>query len=235
MPGRIRAIVVAFVTASLLIVGAVPAFAPYSRQAGEAFNLTEACPKYVSFEVASMEPVPPTATIQAYSPPSEIGNPAALVLNRTLRLRRVEEPFRPLDPEDPADFSHHRRAVLRWDTGRLAPNTEIAIGSANAVSDPASFVVSRVSDRCDPPHLRLDRVCSQSTDQLLTWRVRNPESRPVDFNAEVLGTRPAQIRIGTVPANGEANFQTTRVSGLNIVLLFVGGILVDVELGCLRR
>jgi hypothetical protein len=48
----------------------------------------------------------------------------------------------------------------------------------------------------------------------------------------VLGTRPVEIHIGTVPANGEATFQT-QVPGPDVVALFVGG--VPVNLGICRR
>jgi hypothetical protein len=65
-----------------------------------------------------------------------------------------------------------------------------------------------------------------------TWRVRNPEQVAVDFNAEVLGTRPVEIHIGTVPANGEATFQT-QVPGPDVVALFVGGVPVNLGI-CLR-
>jgi hypothetical protein len=62
--------------------------------------------------------------------------------------------------------------------------------------------------------------------------VRNPEQEPADFNAEVLGTRPAELHFGTVPANGEVTFQT-QVPGPDVVVLFVGG--VPVDLGICRR
>jgi hypothetical protein len=65
-----------------------------------------------------------------------------------------------------------------------------------------------------------------------TWRVRNPEQVAVDFNAEVLGTRQVEIHIGTVPANGEATFQT-QVPGPDVVALFVGGVPVNLGI-CLR-
>jgi hypothetical protein len=83
------------------------------------------------------------------------------------------------------------------------------------------------SPRGDTPDLRLSFLPAQSTDQLLSWRVRNPNSEPVDFNAQVVGTDPAQVVLGTVPANGEAVFQTERVPGRNVVRLFVGGKRVD--------
>jgi hypothetical protein len=57
--------------------------------------------------------------------------------------------------------------------------------------------------------------------------VHNPNPTAVEFNAQVLGTRPAEVELGTAPPNGAVTFQTDRVPGLNIVLLFVGGKLVN--------
>jgi hypothetical protein len=79
-------------------------------------------------------------------------------------------------------------------------------------------------DRC---RLGLDFVRSQSTAQVQTWRVRNPNPTAVEFNAQVLSPEPVQVKLGTVPPNGAVTFQTDRVPGLNIVLLFVGGKLVN--------
>jgi hypothetical protein len=150
------------------------------------------------------------------------------VLQRTLPVREVEPDLTPLanDPNnpDPSEFGYHGRAVLRWDVGRLAPGATVAVTTPDAGSD---FAPVTVSSRCDPPNLRLSRTCS-TTGGPHTWRVRNPEAVAVDFNAEVLGTRPARVIIGTVPANnGVAGF-TTQVPGPDIVVLFVGGIPVDV-------
>ena len=234
MTGRTRAAVVALLTVGLLTVGMGQALARYTRTAAEAINPTEACPLYLSLEVASMAPDPgpngPVVTIQAYSPASELGNPNALVLERTVRVREVDPPLTPLanDPDnpDPSEFPFHGRAVLRWDVGRLSPGATVAVTTPDAGSD---FAPATVSSQCDPPNLRLSRTCS-TTGGLHTWRVRNPEAVPVDFNAEVLGTRPAEVHIGTVPANnGVAEF-TTQVPGPDVVVLFVGGIPVDVGL-----
>jgi hypothetical protein len=238
MAGRTRAAVVALVATGLLVIGAAPAFARFGRTAAEAINPTEACRKYLSLEVASMAPDEgpngPVVTIQAYAPASEFRNPAALVLERTVPVREVFPPLTPLadDPvnPDPSPFDFHGRAVLRWNVGRLTPGTTVAVTTPDAGGD---FVPVTFSERCDPPNLRLSRTCSPTAGGPHTWRVRNPESFAVDFNAEVLGTRPAQVHIGTVTANGEATFQTTQVPGPDIVALFVGGIPVGVGV-CLR-
>lgn len=234
MAGRRRAAVVVLMIAGLLAVGMSPAFARYTRTAAEAINPTEACPKYLSFEVASMAPDPgpngPVVTIQAYSPASELRNPAALVLERTIRVREVSPELTPLanDPDqpDPSPFGFHGRAVLRWDVGRLDPGATVAVTTPDAGE---SFALATVSQRCDPADVRLTSSCS-TTGGPHTWRVRNPESVPVDFNAEVLGTRPARVVIGTAPANGGLSdpFQT-QVPGPDIVVLFVGGVPVDVR------
>jgi hypothetical protein len=234
MAGRVRAAAIAVITAGLIVAGASPAFAPYSRTAAEAINPTEACPKYLSFEVASMAPDPgpkgPVVTIQAYSPASELGNPAALVLQRTIPVREVQPDLQPLlADDDPSEFGYHARAVLRWDVGRLAPGATVAVTTPDAGT---SFAPATVSSQCDPPNLRLSRTCSPTAGGPNTWRVRNPEQVAVDFNAEVLGTRPVEIHIGTVPANGEATFQT-QVPGPDVVALFVGGVPVNLGI-CLR-
>jgi hypothetical protein len=236
MAGRTRAAVVALVITGVLVIGAAPALARFGRTAAEAINPTEACPKYLSLEVASMAPDEgpngPVVTIQAYAPASEFRNPAALVLQRTVPVREVEPDLTPLadDPvdPDPSPFGFYGRAVLPWNVGRLAPGTTVAVTTPDAGE---SFVPVTFSQRCDPPNLRLSRTCS-TTGGPHTWRVRNPEAVPVDFNAEVLGTRPAKVHIGTVPAGGEATF-TTQVPGPDVVVLFVGGIPVDVGV-CLR-
>jgi hypothetical protein len=232
MAGRRRAAVVALLTAGLLLGVASPAFAPYARTAAEAINPTEACSKYLSLEVASMAPDEgpngPVVTIQAYAPASEVGNPAALVLERTIPVREVSPPLTPLanDPDQPDEspFPFHGRAVLLWNVGALPNGTTVAVTTPDAGGD---FAPVTFSQRCDPPNLRLSRTCS-TTGGPHTWRVRNPEAVAVDFNAEVLFTRPARVIIGTVPPNnGVAEF-TTQVPGPDVVVLFVGGIPVDV-------
>jgi hypothetical protein len=238
MAGRTRAAVVALVITGLLVIGTAPAFARFGRTAAEAINPTEACPKYLSLEVASMAPDEgpsgPVVTIQAYAPASEFRNPAALVLQRTIPVREVEPDLTPLanDPvdPDPSPFGFHGRAVLPWNVGRLAPGTTVAVTTPDAGDE---FVPVTFSQRCDPPNVRLSRTCS-TTGGPHTWRVRNPEAFAVDFNAKVLGTRPARVEIGTAPANGVSDPPfTTQVAGPDIVVLFVGGIPVDVGI-CLR-
>jgi hypothetical protein len=237
MTSRTRAAVVVLMTAGVLAVAISPAFARYGRTAAEAINPTEACSKYLSLEVASMAPDEgpngPVVTIQAYAPASEFRNPAALVLERTVPVREVDPPLTPLanDPDqpDPSEFPFHGRAVLRWNVGQLPPGTTVAVTTPDAGGD---FVPVTFSQRCDPPNLQLSRTCS-TTGGPHTWRVRNPEAVAVDFNAEVLFTRPARVVIGTVPPNnGVAEF-TTQVPGPDVVVLFVGGIPVDVGV-CLR-
>jgi hypothetical protein len=233
MTGRARVITVVLVSACLLVLGAAPAFAPFQRTAAEATNVTEACPNYLSLEVVTMAPDPgphgPTVTIQAYSPPPTATSPGKLVLNRTVRVREVEPDLNPIatTPED--FFFFHGRAVLFWDTGRLAPGTEVAIGPPDVFEIPPQDepVKRTISSQCHTPGLGLDFVRSQSTAQVLTWRVRNPNPTAVEFNAQVLGTRPAEVELGTAPPNGAVTFQTDRVPGLNIVPLFVGGKLVN--------
>jgi hypothetical protein len=237
MAGRMRAAVIALVTTGLLVLGMTPALARFGRTAAEAINPTEACSKYLSLEVASMAPDEgpngPVVTIQAYAPASEFRNPAALVLERTIPVREVFPPLTPLataDPPDPSEFPFHGRAVLRWNVGRLSPGTTIAVTTPDAGGD---FVPVTFSKRCDPPNVRLSRTCSTTAGVQHTWRVRNPEAVAVDFNAEVLGTRPARVEIGTAPANGTSEPFQTQVPGPDIVVLFVGGIPVDVA-ACLR-
>jgi hypothetical protein len=233
MAGRMRAAAVAVITAGLIVGGASPAFAPYSRTAAEAINPTEACPKYLSLEVASMAPdegpTGPVVTIQAYAPASEFRNPAALVLQRTIPVREVDPDLFPLGADN-ENFGYHGRAVLPWNIGRLAPGTTVAVTTPDAGDE---FAPVTFSQRCDPPDVRLSRTCSPTAGGQHTWRVRNPEAVAVDFNAEVVGTRPARVVIGTAPANGVSDQFTTQVSGPDVVVLFVGGIPVDVGI-CLR-
>jgi len=237
MAGRRRAAAVALITAGLLAAWATPAFAPYSRQAANAVNLTETCPNYLSLEVARQAPQdirPQNVTILAYALPASGQGPGTLVLDQTVRVRPVDPFLRPLADEPESDFELHGRAVLRWDTGRLAPGTKLLVGPPEDFESPpqALPIDATVSARCDPPNLRLSRTCS-ATGGPHTWRVRNPEAVAVDFNAEVLGTRPARVIIGTVPANnGVAEF-TTQVPGPDVVVLFVGGIPLDVG-ACLK-
>jgi hypothetical protein len=231
-----RAAVIVLIAGGLLTVGTAPALARYGRTAAEAINPTEACPKYLSFEVASMDPEEgpkgPVVTIQAYAPASALRDPAALVLERTIPVREVSPPLTPLaaaDPPDDNEFRFHGRAVLPWNVGALPNGTTVAVTTPDAGGD---FAPVTFSQRCDPPNLRLSRTCS-TTGGPHTWRVRNPEAVAVDFNAEVLFTRPARVIIGTVPPNnGVAEF-TTQVPGPDVVVLFVGGIPVDVGV-CLR-
>jgi hypothetical protein len=238
MAGRTRVAVIVLIVGGLLTVGMAPAFARYTRTAAEAINPTEACPKYLSFEVASMAPDEgpkgPVVTIQAYSPASALRDPAALVLERTIPVREVSPALTPLanDPDqpDPSPFPFHGRAVVPWDVGRLSPGATVAVTTPDAGGD---FAPATVSQRCDPPNLRLSKTCSTTAGGQHTWRVRNPESVAVDFNAEVLGTRPARVEIGTVPANGVSDPFVTQVPGPDIVVLFVGGIPVDLGI-CLR-
>ena len=125
------------------------------------------------------------------------------MLNRSVTVRPIE-PDLELIPDEGV-FQFHGRAVLLWNTGRLdlGPRSSSAplTPSVKAMAEPQEVTIS---SQCDPPNLRLSRTCS-TTGGLHTWRVRNPESVPVDFNAEVLGTRPAELHVGTVPANGEAH------------------------------
>jgi hypothetical protein len=233
MTARARVTAIALASACLVVLGAAPAFAPFARTAAEAINVTEACPSYLSLEVVTMAPDPgphgPTVTIQAYSPPPTATSPGRLVLDRTVRVREVEPDLNPIANEPESFFGFHGRAVLFWDTGRLAPGAEVAVGPPDVFEDPPQDlpIVRTVSQRCDTPGLRFAFVRSQSTAQVLTWRVRNPNPTAVEFNAEVLGTRPAQVVLGTAPPNSEVTFQTNRVPGLNVVLLFVGGKLVN--------
>ena len=229
MTGRTRAAVVTILAAGLLIVAAGPAAAPYHRGAANAFNVTEACPSYLSVAVGRQDPMatgPQNVTIQAYA--MQRSGPPKLVLSRDVRVR----PIVPVEllPNEPMEFFQlHGRAVLRWNTGRLAPGTNILVGTPELFepdppAQPQPFIVSQ---QCDPPNLRLTSSCS-TTGGPHTWRVRNPEAVEVDFNAEVLGTSPAELHVGTVPANnGVAEF-TTQVPGPDVVVLFVGGIPVDI-------
>jgi hypothetical protein len=60
--GRDVAPAIAVITAGLIVAGASPAFAPYTRQAANAVNVTEACPRHLSLEVArQVDPVEPQA------------------------------------------------------------------------------------------------------------------------------------------------------------------------------
>jgi hypothetical protein len=234
MTGRTRAVVITILAAGLLIVAAGPAAAPYHRGAANAFNVTEACPSYLSVAVGRQDPMatgPQNVTIQAYA--LQPLGPPKLVLSRDVRVRPIEKVE--LLPEEEGEFFQlHGRAVMPWNTGRLAPGTNILVGTPelfepNPPAQPQPFTISQ---RCDPPNLRLTSSCS-ATGGPHTWRVRNPESLPVEFNAEVLGTRPAELHVGTVPANnGVAEF-TTQVPGPDVVVLFVGGIPVDVGV-CLK-
>ena len=236
MAGRIRAAAVAVITAGLIVAGASPAFAPYARAAATAINVTEACPKYLSVAVGRQtdptETQPENVTILAYKvlEPNQTLGPQ--VLNRSVVARPIE-PDLELIPGEGAVFTKHGRGVLFWNTGQLAPGTKLLVGTPDtfgpgAMDEPQPVTVSPA---CDPPNLRLSRTCSTTGGQH-AWRVRNPEQVAVDFNAEVVGTRPAQVIIGTVPANGEATFQT-QVPGPDVVALFVGGIPVGVGV-CLR-
>jgi hypothetical protein len=237
MAGRRRAAAVAVITAGLIVAGASPAFAPYARAAADAINVTEACPKYLSVAMGrqNFDPTatqPENRTILAFKAPAAPGQPLGpQVLNRSVTVRPIE-PDLELIPDEGV-FQFHGRAVLLWNTGRLDPGTKVLVGTPNTFGEGAMAEPQEVtiSSQCDPPNLRLSRTCS-TTGGLHTWRVRNPESVPVDFNAEVLGTRPAELHVGTVPANGEATFQT-QVPGADIVALFVGGIPVDLGI-CLR-
>jgi hypothetical protein len=238
MAGRRRAAAVVLMTAGLVAAWASPAFAPYSRQAANAVNITETCPNYLSLEVARQvapEDIrPQNVTILAYALPASGQRPGTLVLNQAVRLRPVDPFLRPLANEPESDFQLHGRAVLRWDTGRLAPGTKLLVGPPEDFEDPPQElpIEVTVSARCDPPNLRLSSSCS-TTGGPHTWRVRNPEALAVDFNAEVLFTRPARVILGTVPPNnGVAEF-TTQVAGPDVVVLFVGGIPVDAGV-CLR-
>lgn len=225
MPGRRTTIVVSLLSVALLILAVTPASARFARAAGEAINPAEACPRYLSLEVASVESEP--VTLQVYSPPEKFGEPDALVLERTLHVRELAEPLQLVFPEEgdePSPFGYHRRAVLRWDE-RLAPGTKLAIGTTESSG---MYAEAEVAERCRTPRLRLD--LASGTDDTLTWRVRNPTDEEATFNAEVLLSHPAEVRVGVVPAGGEVEFTTNRRSGPTIVLLFVGGKLVDVEL-----
>jgi hypothetical protein len=239
MTGRTRAVTVAIITAGLIVAGVSPAFAPFTRAAANAINVTEACPKYLSLEVARQDPMatqPQDVTILAFELDAATQGPGRQVLSDTVRVRPVFPVLQPLPPPEELErFELHGRGVLFWDTGRLAPGTKLLVGPPDVFGpEPqAPPIEVEVSSKCDPPNLRLSRTCSPTAGGPHTWRVRNPEAVAVDFNAEVLGTRPAQVHIGTVPANGETTFQTTQVAGPDIVVLFVGGIPVGVGI-CLR-
>jgi hypothetical protein len=236
MAGRRRAAAVALMTAGLLAAWASPAFAPYARAAANAINVTETCPLYLSVAVGrqNFDPTatqPENVTIVAYKAgPNQTLGPQ--VLNRSVTVRRME----PLELiPDEGDFQFHGRGVLLWNTGRLAPGTQLLVGTPDTFGPDAMAKpqLVTVSSKCDPPNLRLTSSCSAAAGQPHTWTVRNPEAVSVEFNAEVLGTRPAQVRVGTVPANGTAQFTTTPVPGPDVVVLFVGGIPVDAGV-CLR-
>jgi hypothetical protein len=239
MAGRRRAAAVALITAGLVAIWATPAFAPYARAAANAINVTEACPLYLSVAVGrqSFDPTatqPVNVTILALKAPAAPDQPLGpQVLNRSVTVRPIEPDLELIPDEGP--FQFHGRGVLFWNTGRLAPGTQLLVGTPdtfgpNAMAEPQLVTVS---PSCDPPNLRLSSSCSAAAGQPHTFTVRNPEAVPVDFNAEVLGTRPAQVQVGTVPANGVAQFTTTPVPGPDIVVLFVGGIPVDAG-ACLR-
>lgn len=229
MPGRRTTIIVSLLSVALLILAVTPASARFARAAGEAINPAEACPRYLSLEVASQDVVAEPVTIQAYAV-SDDGT-RTLVLERTLNVREVEPPLQPLLLPPPGEdvekdeFNFHRRAVLRWDKGRLAPGTTIEVRTAESGEMGATTTVSK---RCDTPRLRLDLV--DKSAESFRWRVRNPTDEESTFNAEVLLSHPAEVRVGVVPARGEVEFTTNRRAGPTIVLLFVGGKLVDVEL-----
>jgi hypothetical protein len=239
MTGRTRAAVIAMLAAGLLTVVAVPASARYVRGAANAINVTEACPWYLSVAVGRQtdpaETQPQNVTILAFKAPAGPDQPLGpQVLNRSVTVRPIE-PDLELIPGEGAVFTFHGRGVLLWNVGRLAPGTNLLVGTPdtfgpNAMDDPQPVTVSQ---KCDPPNLRLSSSCSTAVGQPHTWTVRNPEAVPVDFNAEVLGTRPAQVQVGTVPANAVAQFTTTPVPGPDVVVLFVGGIPIDVGV-CLR-
>ena len=236
MSSRARTAVIAIVTAGLLVVGAAPAFAPYARAAANAINVTEHCPKYLSLAVGRQDPMatgPQNVTILAFALPPSGQGPGTLVLERDVRVRPMKP--QPLVPGETEDFHLHGRAVLPWDTGRLAPGTKILVGTPDtfgegAQAPPQEFTIT---SGCDTPRPRLSSSCSSTAGQPHTWRVRNPEQDTVDFNAEVVGTRPAELHIGTVPANGVSDPFLTQVPGPDIVVLFVGGIPVDLGI-CLR-
>jgi hypothetical protein len=239
MTGRRRAAAVALITAGLLAIWANPAFAPYARAAANAINVTETCPFYLSVAVGRQtdpaETQPQNVTILAFKAPAGPDQPLGpQVLNRSVTVRPIE-PDLELIPGEGAVFTFHGRGVLLWNVGRLAPGTNLLVGTPdtfgpNAMDDPQPVTVSQ---KCDPPNLRLSSSCAAAVGQSHTWTVRNPEAVPVDFNAEVLGTRPAQVQVGTVPANAVAQFTTTPVPGPDVVVLFVGGIPIDVGV-CLR-
>jgi hypothetical protein len=237
MAGRRRAAAVALITAGLLAVWASPAFAPYARAAANAINVTETCPKYLSVAVGrqNFDPTatqPENVTILAFKAPAAENQPLGpQVLNRSVTVRRIQ-PLELIPDEGP--FQFHGRGVLFWNTGRLAPGTQLLVGTPDTFGSGAMAKpqLVTVSPACDPPNLRLSRTCS-TTGGPHTWRVRNPEAVEVDFNAEVLGTSPAELHVGTVPANnGVAEF-TTQVPGPDVVVLFVGGIPLDVG-ACLK-
>ena len=139
MAGRRRAAAVALITAGLLATWASPAFAPYTRQAAKAVNVTETCPNYLSLEVARQgrpggHPAPeghhPGVCAASVGPGS-----GTLVLNQAVRVRPVDPYLRPL-AEEPERTSSYGRAVLRWDTGRLAPGTKLLIGPPEDFGSP---------------------------------------------------------------------------------------------------
>lgn len=172
---------------------------------------------------------PQDVTILAFEVAPSTQTLVRLVLNDTVRVRPVHPFLQPLLPNEEELFQLHGRAVLRWDTGRLAPGTRLLVGPIDVFGPEAQAppIEVTISERCHKPDLELSFV--ESTDQLLTWKVNNPNPGGVDFNAQVVGISPAQVVLGTVPANGEVTFQTTRVPSPNVVRLFVGGKGVDQE------
>jgi hypothetical protein len=117
--GRDVAPAIAVITAGLIVAGASPAFAPYTRQAANAVNVTEACPRYLSLKVArQVDPVAPQAqgvAILVFEVKGSSQTPGRQVLNGTVRVRPVDPFLQPLLPND-------------WDTGRLAPGTRLLVG-----------------------------------------------------------------------------------------------------------
>jgi hypothetical protein len=237
MYGIRRTALVALLTLGLLLAVQAPALAVFARSvfASEAFNFVEVCPDYLSFEVARYAehdqaaaqeaPTDTTVTIQGITPPPTGSTPLGeFVVDQPVRLRAFDPPLNIELPNEGIweEFSHHGRAVLRWNR-QLAPGTQVAVGAAVSfqsppVSQPHVLTVAR---ECKTPRLTLAPVCAPPTAATLEWWLRNPNPVPVDYNADVQGVR--QLRLGTVPAKSTITFTTERVAGTNTVHLYVGG------------
>ena len=210
MAGRRRAAAVALITAGLVAAWASPAFAPYSRQAANAVNVTEACPKYLSLEVARQAPEeirPQDVTILAFEVAPSTQTLVRLVLNDTVRVRPVHPFLQPLLPNEEELFQLHGRAVLRWDTGRLAPGTRLLVGPIDVFGPEAQAppIEVTISERCHTPDLELSFV--ESTDSLLPGRstTRTPGRSTSTRRSSV--SAPPRSSSGPCPPTARSRFR----------------------------